>query len=309
MTDDRSTETRPPPPHDGPHVIRLPDGRHLAYAEYGLAGGQPVVYCHGFPSSRREARLLHAPAVAIGARIIAPDRPGYGDSDDAPGRSLADWADDCAALVEQLQLTRFAILGVSGGGPYALACARHLPGHLQARLHACTLVCPLGAIYRDELLDQMNPAARASLLLGRQPVWLANLVYGAPTTAILSRWPNLVEQVRHIAAPPADRAVLREGDTADILNQTIADAMQHGAPGARRDLSLYTHDWRLDLRRITRPIRIWHGTADGTVPIGHARWLAEQLPNARLTELPGEGHYSVPIRYARPILGELLGAA
>jgi pimeloyl-ACP methyl ester carboxylesterase len=325
-------------PDDGPRFVRLPDGRRLAYAEYGAADGDPVLYFHGFPSSRREARLIHADALATGARIIAPDRPGYGDSDDAPGRTLADWAGDCAALVGQLGLARFAIIGVSGGGPYALACAQHLPARLPdrgaspggqcsenrsaiwkasqnakqpgdqggAELTACTLVCPLGAIAHDELLRQMNPAARASLLPGRQPAWFANLVYGAPTTALLARWPDLVEKFRHIAAPPADRAVLREGDTAAILNRTIADAMRNGAPGARRDLTLYTHDWGLDLTAIRMPIRIWHGTADGTVPIGHARWLAEHLPNAHLTELPGEGHYSVPIRYAPQILTDLL---
>ncbi len=307
MSDAHGSDKRPPPPDDGAHCIRLSDGRRLAYAQYGAEDGYPVLYCHGFPSSRREARLLHEAAVATGAQVIAPDRPGYGDSDDAPGRSLAGWADDCAALAQQLGLERFAVVGVSGGGPYALACARHPSGHRRARLTACTLVCPLGAVYRDELLDQMNPAARASLLLGRQPTWLAKLVYGAPTTAILARWPDLVEQLRDIAAPPADRAVLREGDTARILNRTIGDAMQNGAPGARRDLSLYTNPWGLDLDRINRPIRIWHGEADGTVPIAHARWLAEQLPNAHLTELPGEGHYSVPIRYARQILSELLG--
>jgi pimeloyl-ACP methyl ester carboxylesterase len=306
MPDAHTGGTRPPPPHDGPHRILLPDGRRLAYAEYGTAGGHPVLYFHGFPSSRREARLLHEAALAADVHIIAPDRPGYGDSDDAPGRSMADWARDCAALTGQLGLTRFAIVGVSGGGPYALACARHLPDHRPGALTACTLVCPLGAIYRSELLSQMNPAARASLLMGRQPAWLTNLVYGAPTTALLAFWPDLVEQFRHIAAPPADRAVLREGDTARILNRTIADAMRKGAPGARRDLTLYTNHWGLDLSEIRMPIRIWHGTDDGTVPITHARWLADQLPDAHLTELPGDGHYSVPIRYARQILAELL---
>lgn len=293
-------------PDDGPAFVQLPDGRRLAYGEYGAAAGTPVLYCHGFPSSRREARLMHADALAAHARIISPDRPGYGDSDDAPGRTLADWSDDCAALADALGLHRFVILGVSGGGPYALACAQHLPERLPGQLTACTLVCPLGAIHRDDLLAQMSPAARISLLPGRQPAWLADLIYGAPTTALLARLPSLVEQFRHIAAPPADYAVLREGNTAAILNRTIADALRNAAPGARRDLTLYTHDWGLDLQSIQQPIRIWHGTADGTVPIGHARWLAEQLPDASLTELPGEGHYSVPIRYARQILTDLL---
>jgi pimeloyl-ACP methyl ester carboxylesterase len=294
------------PPDKGPKFLQLPNGRRLAYADYGMSDGAPVLYFHGFPSSRREARLMHVDAVAAGARIIAPDRPGYGDSDDAPGRTMADWAEDCVALIEGLALKRFAIIGVSGGGPYALACARHLPERLPDQLGASTLVCPLGAIYRDDLLSQMNPAARASLLIGRQPAWLTDLIYGSPTTAVLARWPDLVEKFRHLGAPPADLKVLAEGDTAAILNRTIADAMRHGARGARRDLTLYTHDWQLELQRIKEPIRIWHGDADGTVPISHARWFAKTLPNARLTELPGEGHYSVPIRYARRILQDLL---
>gem|GEM_PF-333339 len=293
-------------PDDGPHIHTLPDGRRLAYAEYGAAAGTPVLYFHGFPSSRREARLIHADAVAAGARIISADRPGYGDSDDAPGRTLADWADDCAALAASLALDRYAVMGVSGGGPYALACARHLCEREAHRLIGCTLICPLGPIHHDELLAQMHPATRASLLVGRQPAWLADLIYGAPTTAFLAHWPSLVERFRHLAAPPADDAVLRDGDIAAILNRTIADAMRNGARGARRDLTLYIHDWGLDLPSIQQRIHIWHGTADGTVPIGHARWLAAQLPNARLTALPDEGHYSVPIRYAGRILTDLL---
>ncbi len=295
------------PPDDGPRFIQVDSDRRLAYAEYGAGDGTPVLYFHGFPSSRREARLLHTDALAAGARIIAPDRPGYGASDHARDRSMADWAEDCARLAEGLGLERFGIIGVSGGGPFALTCARHLPHRLPGRVGRCALVCPLGTIYLDALLDLMNPAARASLAVGQQPSWVQGFLYGGPTTAMLTQWPSLVEQFRHIGAPAPDQAVLAEGDTAHILNQTIADAMAKGAPGARRDLQLYSSDWGLDFGAIHLPIHIWHGDADGTVPIQHARWFAEQLPNAQLTELPGEGHYSVPIRYARRILDDLIG--
>jgi pimeloyl-ACP methyl ester carboxylesterase len=281
-------------------------GRRIAYSEVGDPAGRSVFYGHGFPSSRREALLLHETALAAGARIITSDRPGYGDSDDQPGRRITDWPDDVLRLADHLGLDRFALLGVSGGGPYALACAWRLPSLAAGRLAGCALVCPLGPIYEPALLDAMNPAVRVNLAVGRQPAWIADLVFGRPVTAVLERWPGLVEGVRHIAAPPADREVLAQADNAAILNATIADAMRHGARGARRDLVLYASDWQIPTADIDHPIDIWHGEADGTVPIAHARWYAGHVHGARLHAMPDEGHYSVPIRHAREILDRLL---
>ncbi|MGB5833663.1 MAG: alpha/beta hydrolase [Thiohalocapsa sp.] len=289
---------------DSPSFIETADGRRLAYSEFGTADGHPVIYAHGFPSSRREAMLLHPSAVEANARIIAPDRPGYGESDPAPERGLIDWSNDVALLADRLGLKRFDLIGVSGGGPYALGCADRIP----ERIRGCALICPLGPIYIDELLNQMNWAARANLMIGKQPQWLGDLMFGSPTTTLLQRWPSLVEEMRSIAAPLADREVLDQGRTASILNQTIADAMRNGAPGARRDLVLYTHDWALNFADIVTPITIWHGLADGTAPIEHARWYRDHLPNADLIELPGEGHYSVPLRYSAQILSSLFDA-
>ncbi|KAA6186216.1 alpha/beta hydrolase [Thiohalocapsa marina] len=282
--------------------LTLADGRRLAFSEFGAPDGQAVLYCHGFPSSRHEARLLHDQALRAGARIIAADRPGYGRSDPQPGRCILDWADDLTRLADHLQLDRFALLGVSGGGPYALAGAARAP----TRIAACALVCPLGPIYIDSVLSQMNWAVRTNLMIGRQPHWLGDLLFGMPTTIMLHHWPHLVEDVRSIAAPPADRVCLAEGNNAEILNQTIADAMAHGARGAREDLVLYAHDWQIPFSDISLPIHIWHGSADGTVPVEHARWYAEHLSGARLTELPDEGHYSVPLGHGATILKDLL---
>ena len=296
LSDSDQTPDRPA------RFVETSDGRRLAYAEFGRPSGRPLIYCHGFPSSRREAMLLHAAARDIGLRLIAPDRPGYGDSDPAPERGIADWGDDIALLANRLNLGRFSIVGVSGGGPYALACAARIP----ERLDGCALVCPLGPIYIDAVLKQMNLAVRTNLMIGKQPPWLGDLMFGGHTTAVLERWPNLVEDVRSLSAPAADRAVLKDKHTSDLLNQTIADAMRNGAPGARRDLYLYTHDWQIPIADITRSIHIWHGTDDGTVPIEHARWYADQLPDAQLVELPGEGHYSVPLLFGQQILSNML---
>ena len=305
------------PPLEQLAFATTPSGRRIAFSQLGAADGQPLIYAHGFPSSRREAWLLHEAACAVGARIISLDRPGYGDSEPDPKRLICDWPDDVLCVADTLGLARFGLIGVSGGGPYVLACAWRLaqaeagatPQGLQGRITRCGLVCPLGPIYRDEQLEQMHWAARANLRLGQQGDWLTDLMFGGPTTALLEHWPTLVENTRSLAAPAADRAVLADPETNAVLNRTLADAMRNGAPGARRDLHLYTHDWDIAFHKIDFPIRIWHGQADGTVPIEHARWYAQQLPNATLTELAEEGHYSVPFRHSRAILAELIEAA
>ena len=295
-----------------PEHVTTGDGRRIAFSELGDPSGHPALYAHGFPSSRHEARLMHAAACEIGIRLITLDRPGYGDSDPAPDRGIRDWPDDVAAVADALDLERFALIGVSGGGPYLLACAWRLSQQeahpLQRRVTHCLMVCPLGPIYRTEQLKQMHWALRMNLEVGKQPAWIGNLLFGRPTTAVLARLPALVETNRSFAAPPADRAVLSDPETTAILNSTVADAMRNGAPGARRDLYLYTNDWAIPFDAIRFPIRIWHGQADGTVPIDHARWYAENIPSAELHELPREGHYSLPICHSRRMLAQLLEA-
>lgn len=98
-------------------AIPLSDGRRLAYAEYGAANGIPVFLFHGLPGSRLSWGLLPNNPFPKGLRLIAPDRPGYGGSDPKPGRSLLDWVDDVVELADALAIDRFAVLGVSGGGP------------------------------------------------------------------------------------------------------------------------------------------------------------------------------------------------
>lgn len=285
-----------------PQWLRLPGGRRLAFTEFGDRRGRPVLYCHGFPSSRREAELIDPAAQAEGARIIAPDRPGYGDSDPLPGRSLLGWAEDVRALADHLGLGTFALVGVSGGGPYALACAITIPD----RITACALVCPLGPVYRTRLLATMHPAVRTLFALPRQAPRLARILLGGPAAAVLSIWPQGVERLRTLRAPTVDRRELARPDIAAILNASIRDAMGRRAAGARQDLALYTADWGIDFANLRTRLDIWHGEADGTVPVSHSRWYAEHLSSARLHVLAGEGHFSLPLGHGREILSTLL---
>ena len=117
--------------------VRLPDGRRLGFGDYGDPAGDPVLFFHGWPSSRYQGKLLHDLAAQRGLRVIAPDRPGVGLSDPLPGRGFASWPGDVAGLADALGIGRFKIYGISGGGPYTLATSAALPERVIAAAVDC----------------------------------------------------------------------------------------------------------------------------------------------------------------------------
>ena len=137
----------------GDQIHRLPDGRALAYAEYGDAHGTPVLLVHGNPGSRLFWGLHPDSPFRSGLRLIAPDRPGVGLSDFGPGRTVADWPDDVVSLADALGIQKFVVFGPSGGGPYALACAWKIPH----RLTAVGLFAPMGP-YLPETVEGLVPS-------------------------------------------------------------------------------------------------------------------------------------------------------
>ncbi|CAK7225290.1 hypothetical protein SCUCBS95973_005814 [Sporothrix curviconia] len=108
-------------------TVTLPDGRTLGFAEYGAPDGSPVIYLHGFPSNRLEGQAFDKAAKQHRVRLLSLDRPGMGLSTLQPGRTMLDWPDDVLAFAETQSISKFGVLGASGGGPYVLACARKLP--------------------------------------------------------------------------------------------------------------------------------------------------------------------------------------
>jgi len=287
---------RPFPPH-----LSLSSGQILAWAEYGDPGGTPVLYHHGWPGSRLEARLAHGTALALGLRIIAPDRPGYGASTQTASRTLADWSSDAEALVNHLGIDSFAVIGISGGAPYALACAAALP----ARVTQVCLVSPMGPVDDDAALRDFDPLRRASLRLAarRSP-----LMYGLLRRAV---GPLIALNAdRFVAAlakscGPVDRATLERAEVQAEIAASFREGLRRSAAGAARDLELYAAPWSIALARIRAPIDLWHGDADGIIPIWLARRLATQLPTATTRFLPGEGHYSLPLGHLDTILREI----
>ncbi|MFN3919861.1 MAG: alpha/beta fold hydrolase [Methylohalobius sp.] len=283
-------------------VLTLPTGRRIGFARYGDPKGQPVFYCHGLPSSRLEAKLVAATARRLKIHLIALDRPGYGYSDPLPPMRIADWPEDLERLADHLQLERCSVLGISGGGPYALACG----WRLRARVLALGLVCALGPVARVELRRGMSPAARWAFFLAQNAPWALKLFFGNPTARFLRRFPDFTFALLMRHLPEKDRLTLADLQIRQVFRATICEGLRHGAAGALRDFVQYVRPWGVELAAIDLPVALWHGDADTVVPLTHARYLAERLPKAKLHVLPKEGHYSLPAGYAEAIFADIV---
>jgi len=279
------------------HRLRLRDGRALCCAEFGDPAGAPVFYFHGFPGSRLEAATAATAAADRRVRLIAVDRPGYGGSDFAPGRRIGDFADDVAQAATALGLPRFSALGVSGGGPYLLACARTLA----PRLVTAGIFCGLGPLDRPDATEAMTPFSRLALGLGRRAPGSARLL-AVPVAAVLRRWPERV--VDHLAKtlPEPDRAVLADPALRPLFAASYRESVRGGARGPAHDLMLYTRPWGFGLDEIPLPVHLWHGERDTVVPASIARAQQRALRDCRARFFPGEAHFSVVARHLRAML-------
>lgn len=315
----------PPPPASAPPgpagpasgrrdgVLRLPDGRLLGYAEYGDPAGPPLLYFHGYPSSRLEAGLIPLRHV----RLIAPDRPGYGLSAPQPGRRLLDWPADVAALLDHLGLARAAVLGMSGGGPYAAVCAHALPDRVTATALVCGIAPPDGpgdgpGDGTDDGPGKETGWAGGSpagflLRLGRRPVTL-RLAATAARQLVRNTDPLAVATMLRARAglPPSDRGLLGPG-VGDRIVAGWREALRSGIAGPLSDAAIYAAPWGFALEEIRGRVAVWHGTADTTVPVAAGRRFAARIPGATAHFLAGEGHFSLIFNHHPAILEDLLG--
>src|SRR5688572_13305635 len=155
-------------------VQRLADGRHIGYAEFGDPDGATVLALHGTPGSRFMFALTDQAARARGLRIVAPERPGYGLSDFHCRTTLAPTADDMTAFADALQLGRLAVIGVSGGAPFALAAAAAMP----ARTVLLALISPVGPIAECHGRIRMSKLHRLIFTrIGRSPPAIASFFW------------------------------------------------------------------------------------------------------------------------------------
>jgi pimeloyl-ACP methyl ester carboxylesterase len=265
-------------------VLTLRDGRQLAYTEWGSPDGAPIVFQHGMPGSRFLRAAAHELYQSVEVRVITPDRPGYGLSDAKPHYGLVDWPSDVVELADYLQIDRFGVVSLSGGGLYALACAALTPDRL---LSVVTTDCP-APLDRPGALTGMHFFNRAVLRIEETMPWLleggASLVGGLLETH--TAW-FLDKEIR--GGPPVDQQV----QWTPWVRQSLMEAIHESArnpQGYDDDLRILTRPWGFGLERIRIPVHVWHGDLDSVIPLHHARYLASVIPAATLTICPGEAH-------------------
>ena len=283
--------------------LRLPDGRNLSYAEFGKPDGYPVLYFHGTPSSRLEPLLFAEDEVIarLGLRMIAADRPGMGQSDFQPKRGFSDWPGDVVALANALVLDRFAILGASGGGPYATACAAKIP----ERLRTVVIVSGGWPMNLPEAWDNLTPAVRLTRTIASKAPFLLGLMrkvtWGTPKS-----WGDK-SLARFTAGWPApDRAVLEQPGRMERLMQVMRESVHQGTRGPVWDMHLSVREWDFCLDDVRMPLKLFHGELDRNVPIALVRKVMGKLPSAQLVTYDNEGHWSTPVNHLDEIAQALI---
>lgn len=265
--------------------LRLPDGRVLGFCIYGDPAGMPVVFLHGTPGSRLQIAFAHEACRGLGVALIAPDRWGYGLSEAPRHVELGTYADDMAALMDHLGHARFAIGGVSGGGPFAAAVA----ARLASRVLAVAFVSPVGPIADAGLGPVLSRGHRFNFtVLARHPRVVA-MAFRCFRWSV-RRTPKLAVRLLTLRAAAIDKQLVALPDVARRILDSFAEGLRPGTDGPMIDLTVFSRPWGIDLAAISAPARVWIGGADRDVPIAAVRALAERIPRCLVTELAEEGH-------------------
>lgn len=333
-----------PKPSSLSQSCTLPDGRTLSYAEFGDPIGYPLMFFHGFPSCRLEAWFLDPIAQRKGIRLIAPDRPGFGRSTFQPNRQFVHYPSDIRALADHLELDRFAILGGSGGGPYALACAKDIPG----RLSAVGLLASAGPweIEGDEgmgkgLKNEIRPSTKFFASAVKHAPQTMNVVTKMVSGMICWLFSRdrviayIDKQIRQDDVKnlqKAEEGKKVEGKAVD-KHQMVFDRHkledrakmdETGGPGPGEQLTLAFKEifhqgtaatmqeaailfssWGFDVSTIVYDkIQVWHGTKDINAPLNQIRYVVDRLPHCKLKTYDAD-HFEL-VKHIEEVLDDLI---
>ncbi|MDG4808497.1 alpha/beta hydrolase [Micromonospora sp. WMMD1120] len=269
-------------------TVTTADGRHLAVETSGAPDGPAVFLLHGTPGSRSGPRPRGIVVYRLGVHLVCYDRPGYGDSDRHEGRRVADAAADVAAIADDLGIERFAVVGRSGGGPHALACAALLPERV-TRAAVLVGLAPAGA----PDLDWYAGMAESNVEdFGQADDDLAELTLNLKVRAEEARRdPMTLLEFLRPQLPDEDIRVVDDVAIRRLLTDMYSEALRHGPEGWIDDVLAIRRGWGFDLGAIRAEVRLWHGEQDRFSPVEHSHWLASKISRAEVQVQPGAAHF------------------
>ncbi|MBW2241919.1 MAG: alpha/beta hydrolase [Deltaproteobacteria bacterium] len=284
-------------------TVEVGDGRSIGVAEYGDPDGEAIFWFHGTPGGRRQvpprAREF---AADRGVRLIGVERPGVGSSTPHLHRSVAEGARDIEHIADRLNIDRFGVVGLSGGGPYVLACAHELP----ERVVAGAVLGGVAPVCGDEapVGGAVALARRFAPLLEALHQPLGHLVWA---TAFTLR--PLASQAFDLfigTMPEGDQEVMSRPEMKQMFLDDMLRASRSQLHAPIYDAVLFSRPWGFSLRDIQVPIRFWHGDSDHLVPLDHGEHQARLVPDSELKVRPREGHMG-SLDAADEILDTILG--
>lgn len=287
----------------GSFDLVLDDGRRLEGWAGAGTSAEAVLLHVGTPSAGVPFEPWVAATARRGLRFVTYSRPGYAGSARQTGRSVADCASDVAAIAGALGLERLQVVGWSGGGPHALACAALLPGLVRS---AATIagVAPWGSAGLDWLdgMAEENRKEFGAALQGSAA--LESFLETASQGMREQRADTIVDALGGLVTEVDRRAL--DGPLAGYLATSLNQALSTGIWGWHDDDLAFARDWGFPLERISVPVAVWQGRRDAMVPYAHGAWLGEQVPGARARLFEDEGHLSLTLRFDE-IVDELVG--
>ncbi|MBO0730539.1 MAG: alpha/beta hydrolase [Acidimicrobiaceae bacterium] len=259
-------------------VLTLADGRLLAWAEWGDPRGAPTLFFHPCPGSRT---LCPDPAAtaSAGVRLITVDRPGYGRSDPVPDPTLDGFARDIERLLDHLWLGEVPVVGWSGGGQYAVACAAALAERVRALVLVATPAAEGQLRWLPAALQRVADLAKADPIRAFSAAveWAAPLASAGEWAA--KGWNS-----------PLDLATRSRPGVERALKAMFGEALRAGVEGVAADVVALTRRWGCDLSQVRTPVTLLYGQQDQEIDPAHGRWWAQTLPRSRLTIRSDGGH-------------------
>jgi pimeloyl-ACP methyl ester carboxylesterase len=274
---------------DSDRIVLAPDGRRLTVRVLGDRSGAPVFFMHGTPGSRvgpfPRSALLHQ----LGVCLVAYDRPGYGGSDRLPLRSVAHAARDVKTIADALGIERFSVIGRSGGGPHALACAAMLPDRV-SRVAVLVGLAPRHAEGLDWYAG-MTESNRREYILAESGIRALAQAIEAMAEQIRNDPKQLLRNLR-AELPLPDRRVVADSGIKTGLERNYTEALSRSPAGWVDDARSFTQEWGFEPADILVPTLLWHGAQDVFSPLAHTHWLARAIPGAMEQIAEDAAHFS-----------------